>query len=180
VEGFKLLIEFINQKNSTGGKRSNSVITRSLPVNRMSVDMTPHLSQRCLDEFLQMMNRGIPVVKHIVHSTSVFGNDYQKKPRLLWIRNGRVCVDHQWRIDSKGAKGCQIDDVSQVRRGASSYVFEQGQLDPMDGRKCMTIVASERTIDIELNMSSIRDKIVNGLRHLVNESRKTSKDLTKS
>jgi hypothetical protein len=176
VEGFQLLISVLSKKEQEKRKESmsRSRVSSRLSSRWSNADVAPRLSKSQLDEVRELLHRGVPVIKHTISASSLFGKGFQSHPRMLWLEGGRLYIDHKLRGTSKGTeKGVNLADISQVRLGASSFTFDNGQLDPATYPKCLSIVASERTIDIDLNTTGLRDQIAAGLRHLVAATRES-------
>ena len=68
----------------------------------------------------------------------------------------------------KGKSELSVDAVREVRRGAQSEVFltRAGLLDPSC---CLSVHTSERSLDLLLASSRLRDAVIRGLRALLEE-----------
>ena len=106
-------------------------------------------SRKEVEDFRSKLTEGISVWKH-----SAYG---KKVKRILSFgigdRGERLFIEKsKSRSDSNESKGLDLEDITEVRRGINSLAFETcSQSNVLDHKKCLSIIGSERTIDLEFD-----------------------------
>lgn len=111
-------------------------------------------------EFWNLLLQGMTVVKY---KSSEKGS----ATRVLWLdTTQRLRIEESKRETTTGNKGIHLRDLSAVRSGAKSFVFRTTKA-PIQHDRCMSLIGTERTIDISLTSTKARDEAVRRFQVLV-------------
>ena len=119
-----------------------------------------------LARFTEVMMQGIEVFAHLAG-----GN---RSKRILWLARKRVFIARTKNFDPTASdSGVDVDDIAEIRPGTNSHAFCTHDSNTIPIGCCFSIVGSERTIDVEVLSSELRDELVRRFRLLIREHKRT-------
>mmetsp|Transcript_796 Transcript_796/g.2703 ORF Transcript_796/g.2703 Transcript_796/m.2703 type:complete len:498 (+) Transcript_796:103-1596(+) len=102
-----------------------------------------------------------------------YNGGYPKSERIVWLTEdedhnvARICVGSRGEYQRRESigfsqKGVTVTDIADVRKGASTYAIRIAAEDA-DPERCLSIVGSERTLDLMMLDKATRDTLYEAL-----------------
>jgi acyl-CoA-binding protein len=123
-------------------------LLRKVRGKKMLIQMVALQRSRDLQEFIEMLQKGIKVLK-------LRGDGSVTRKRFLALKLGASLLDSRLFTFASGysrdatSTGAYIVDIAEVRLGSQSFMFRP-IASSLNSSECMSIICSERTFDIQV------------------------------
>lgn len=123
-------------------------LLRKVRGKKMLIQMVALQRSKDLQEFIEMLQKGIKVLK-------LRGDGSVTRKRFLALKLGTTLLDSRLFTFASGysrdatTKGAYLVDIAEVRLGAQSFMFRPIAAS-LNSSECMSIICSERTFDIQV------------------------------
>jgi len=159
-EDVKKADDFITEFMNPANEREREVIKRAMRLiimrfrERKAERLQFEEDSRRLQQFWPRLQEGIRVNKQPRNLSSPVR-------RLLWVDQSgwRICITKGKTFGDRTEKGLFLLDVSALWIGGRSFVFKSTGMVNYDDSQCLSLVGSERTIDLVFDSSFERDKM---------------------